>query len=523
MVRKSRNKTTSRVIRNNSTGSPPNNSSLESYPHDLVIQSLRILAVALDESILVVDSAGRIRSVWIAKNKEQARDTSHLVGEPLTALIGPQPFVPLSRVFQHLLRTGGMERTEYQVDISSPPRWFASRIVPLANRTLCRKSIAVCLRDITAERRRKGERLQRSETILAQAEELAHFGSVEYDCRSGKAILSKELLRMYGLRSAEEWSRELFWNSVLLDDRDSVRSAYEQSVADSRPFSFVTQYRLPNGLLRTYDIRTLPIAGDDGEAERILGVVHDITEETRIEADMRRLSQELIRTQDTERRQLARDLHESAGQTLAALKMTLANLEEALPEDAREPREHLKSARGLAEDAVREVRVVSYLMYPPLLDDAGLSPALHWYVRGFSERSGIDAKLKIQPDFGRHSQEVETTIFRIVQEALTNVHRHSGSPNVTIRLTRDISRVIAEIRDCGSGIPMSDPGASKIGRLGVGIAGMRERVEQLNGVFEIESVPGQGTTVRTIFPLKDERRPSVHENSESLRLKQKGE
>lgn len=165
------------------------------------------------------------------------------------------------------------------------------------------------------------------------------------------------------------------------------------------------------------------------------------------------MSRQLIRTRDSERRQVARDLHESAGQTLAALKMTLANLEEALPDGTARASEHLKAARGFVDDAVREIRVVSYLMYPPLLDDAGLGPALSWYVRGFSERSGIRATVEANSDLGRYPQEIEGTIFCVMQEALTNVHRYSGSTTVAIRLAREAGLIYAEIEDQGCGCP----------------------------------------------------------------------
>jgi signal transduction histidine kinase len=205
-----------------------------------------------------------------------------------------------------------------------------------------------------------------------------------------------------------------------------------------------------------------------------------------------------MRTQDAERRQIARDLHESVGQTLAALKMTLANLDHAHVENgnALAP---LQEARGLAEDAIREIRVVSYLMHPPMLDEAGLAPTLEWYARGFSDRSNIQATVEVDRGLGRFSQQIETTVFRIVQEALTNVHRYSGSHTVTIRVARQDGQVLVEVSDQGCGLHSIRPGRKA--RLGVGIAGMRERVKQLNGVFEMESRPGHGTTVRAVLPF----------------------
>jgi signal transduction histidine kinase len=147
-------------------------------------------------------------------------------------------------------------------------------------------------------------------------------------------------------------------------------------------------------------------------------------------------------------------------------------------------------------------------MYPPLLDDAGLGPALNWYIRGFAERSGVKASVEIKRSFGRYPQEIETAIFCIVQEALTNVHRYSGSPTVVVRLGQDDSSIHAEIEDHGCGLPILSPMRGKTPVMGVGIAGMRERVKQLNGSFEIISTPGSGTVVRAILPIPRQQQPA---------------
>jgi signal transduction histidine kinase len=210
------------------------------------------------------------------------------------------------------------------------------------------------------------------------------------------------------------------------------------------------------------------------------------------------LSQDLINTQDADRRQIARELHESAGQTLAALKMTLANLEYALRENTEEVPRHLQAGRAQAEDAIREIRVLSYLMHPPMLDELGLEPTIRWYARGFSERSGIETTFEFDGKITRLPLQVETTIFRIVQEALTNIHRYSGSRTATIRLNGEEGSICVEIKDQGCGLQAPPERTSKVG---VGIAGMHERVRQLKGRLEIESVAGQGTVVRAVIPF----------------------
>jgi PAS domain S-box-containing protein len=216
---------------------------------------------------------------------------------------------------------------------------------------------------------------------------------------------------------------------------------------------------------------------------------------------IRELSWRLLRTQDQERRHIARELHDSAGQLLAALQMYLTPLEEEAHK-LNSP-SVVGQSIDLVEQLSKELRTVSYLLHPPLLDEAGLSSAIRWYVEGFAKRSTIDVRLEISPDLGRLPQDVEMTIFRIVQEALTNIHRHSGSKNATIRLFHSPQEVCLEIEDSGRGIAVSNNGGSSAegGRIGVGIQGMRERIMQLGGRFEIKS-NGTGTIVNARLPVK---------------------
>jgi signal transduction histidine kinase len=219
------------------------------------------------------------------------------------------------------------------------------------------------------------------------------------------------------------------------------------------------------------------------------------------EVRLRILSNRLMRAQDDERRRLARELHDSAGQMLAALKMNLVPLEENLGPQNPQLKELAANGIGLVDELSKELRTMSYLLHPPLLDEAGLPSALRWYVEGFSERSGIVVTLSIDPALPRLSQDVEMTIFRIVQESLTNIHRHSGSKAAVINVLHDGMSMRVEIQDSGRGITQLDSVSNMPVRVGVGIQGMQERVRQLNGQFEIQS--GQkGTRVIATLPSR---------------------
>lgn len=230
-----------------------------------------------------------------------------------------------------------------------------------------------------------------------------------------------------------------------------------------------------------------------GEMCGMWAIVRDITERKSAERRLQRLSRRLMQVQDEERRRIARELHDSTAQALAALSMNLSALaRENAPLSEERRKQVLMDSVALAEQAAGELRTTSYLLHPPLLDERGLPAALGWLANGFAERSGIEVKLELAEDIERMSIEEETAIFRVVQESLHNVHRHSGSKTVSIQLRRDGSGLVLEVRDRGHGLTLP-PGEA----LGVGIAGMKERLLQLGGTLEIESNhPGMAVIAR---------------------------
>lgn len=233
---------------------------------------------------------------------------------------------------------------------------------------------------------------------------------------------------------------------------------------------------------------------------------------------LQNLSQQLLKVQDEERRRVARDLHDSTGQTLTALKMSLAVLEERL-EQNQCTSDVLCDIAALADQALHEVRTTSYLLHPPLLDEAGFTAAAQWYVEGFAQRSGIKARLDFATELERLPSAIEIALFRVLQESLTNVHRHSGSPEVSIRLQRQAETVTLEIADRGCGIPpeLLNRLREASSETGVGLAGMRERLSELNGKLEIES-NSHGTSLRAIVPLPVIARPAQRRDCRQVAL-----
>jgi PAS domain S-box-containing protein len=218
-------------------------------------------------------------------------------------------------------------------------------------------------------------------------------------------------------------------------------------------------------------------------------------------SDLRDLSGRLLEAQDVERRHIARELHDSAGQTLAALGMHLARVSENINKNSAQAAKDVLDTQELVQHLSQEIRTTSYLLHPPLLDETGISSALSWYVRGLSERSSLAIDLKISDNFGRLPSEIELLIFRLVQECLTNIHRHSGSKTALIRIEREELSVRVEVEDQGGGMAPERLAEIESRGTGLGIRGMRERVRHFHGDLVIES-NGSGTKVYAILPLK---------------------
>ena len=217
-------------------------------------------------------------------------------------------------------------------------------------------------------------------------------------------------------------------------------------------------------------------------------------------SELRELSGRLMESQDVERRHIARELHDSAGQTLAALGMSLAQLAQCTKNDPVQLAKSIRDAESLVQHLYKEIRTTSYLLHPPLLDESGLSSALNWYVQGLKERSGLDVDLRIPEGFGRLPADVELVIFRIVQESITNVHRHSGSKSAAIRVAREVDKISVEVQDQGRGMLPEKLAEIQAQGSGVGISGMRERLRHFGGELVVDS-NGSGTKVYATLPL----------------------
>ena len=337
---------------------------------------------------------------------------------------------------------------------------------------------------------------------------------------AGAAIISEEVLQQGTISTlAQRISAQPPWSDfaiIVLTGGGLSTASTESAVRSRAPLGNVTLLERPlrpvtlissvrSALLarrRQYEVRDH--LREREAAEKALKRAHDALEslvEQRTAA-LRRLSVKLLSVQDEERRRIARELHDSLGQDLTAAKISL----DMLAQEGHLSSAHLHDAQSMVERCISDTRTLSHLLHPPLLDEAGFSSAARWYVEGFGRRSKIETRLQLPEHLHRLPRQSEIALFRILQEALTNVHRHSGSRAVEVCVKANQSDVLLTVRDFGTGVPAEVLDRFwKTGNVGVGLAGIRERLQELGGVLEIES-SSEGTLLKVKIPM-EEREP----------------
>jgi signal transduction histidine kinase len=350
------------------------------------------------------------------------------------------------------------------------------------------------------ERQRAEEALLRSEAYLAEAQSVSHTGSFGWDLSSGRIFWSEETFRIFEYDRTIQPTVELILRRTHPEDRVLVQQTIDRASEARADFEFEHRLLMPDGWVKHIRVTARALKAPSGNLE-FVGAVTDVTAAKRAEEELRRLSGRLLRLQDEERRRIAQDLHDSTGQDLVALATMLGQLRGSIASGERKSRKLLSECKALADRCIREVRTLSYVLHPPVLDQAGLGDAIRDYVGGFTKRSGIQVELELSPRLGRMTRDVELALFRVVQEALTNIQRHSRSQRAKIRIDCN-SDLTLEISDIGGGVSATAPrgkGAPQF-ELGVGIPSMQERVNLIGGQLDIDS-SSHGTTVRVTIPL----------------------
>jgi PAS domain S-box-containing protein len=390
-------------------------------------------------------------------------------------------------------------------------------------------------RDIT-ERRRTERALRESEERFRAIVETTPE-CVKLVASDGTLLhMNPPGLTVVGADSPEKVVGKSVYDLIAPHDRDRFR-AFNERICRGEKASLEFEMVALDGACRHMETHAAPLRMADGSIVQ-LAVTRDITERVWVQQQLRKseeglrtladqlerqvhsrtrelevrnaevvqqseqlreLSNRLLQTQDDERRHIARELHDSAGQIITALGMNLASMTQHVRKNPMLGKA-LDDSQTLVQQLNKEIRTTSYLLHPPLLDENGLPEAIRWYLHGLMERSGLSVDLDIADGFGRLPSEIELALFRIVQECLTNIHRHSGSKSATIRLSRTADSVALEVKDQGKGIPSEKLDGIRAQRSGIGITGMRERIRHFNGAIQIHSGP-TGTRISITLPL----------------------
>ena len=384
--------------------------------------------------------------------------------------------------------------------------WIYGAGVPQFSREGSLKHLIVTFTDIT-DRKNAESALHRASELNRQILVSAQEGIVVYDRQLRYALWNPFMERYTGMKEKDVLGKHPLELFPFLGDTGVFKKieralSGEITSALDIPFS-------PAGTNETrwFNAVYAPLRDEQGEIVGVVATVNAVTEQKQVEEELRQLSSRLLRLQDEERRRIARDLHDSFAQSVLAVSLNLAQVRELERALDKRSQHALSEAQKLVKDLARNIRALSYLLHPSELDELGLPAAIEEYAKGFSQRTGIQLDIDLASGSGRFSQEAETALFRVLQESLGNIQKHSGSPTGKIRLEGNLHEVTLEVSDAGTGIPADILNEERSGArgLGVGILGMGERMRQLGGRLDIRSGSG-GTTVRAVLPLTNEVR-----------------
>ena len=445
----------------------------------------RLKAMAFDAALVDLGVADARGTLGLSGLSEEFADTPLIVlGRTIDELLGTE-----------VLRLGAFD---FLSDDEIDPRTLARTLRQAVGRRVARE-----------QWRRSAEELKRSQQRLEEAQRVARVGSWEWDIETDRVEWSDEHWRIFGMspRAEGALSADEAFARVHPDDLARLRELSAAALAEQGEYATFVRIVRPDGCVRTVLSRGTAVF-EPGRSPRMVGVALDVTElvETTAERDLLRreaiesrtamqaLARRLVEAHEEERRDIARELHDEAGQLLAGLKLLLESAE------LRQPGAHHEELRSTVDTLMAHIRGLAIRLRPPMLDNLGIAPTLGWYVGRLQALAGLDVALTIDPGVARRfSARVELAAYRVVQEALTNVARHSGAGRATVEVWIEASALLLRVSDLGRGFLAADPAAVT----SPGLLGMRERCTAVGGRLEVVSRPGHGTTVLASLPVAE--------------------
>ncbi len=369
--------------------------------------------------------------------------------------------------------------------------------------------VACVLKDVT-ESKRAEEQLKHSEHLLAEARQLARIGSWNWDLRTNEVAWSDELYRIFGVKaqSFNPTYEKVIMEFIHLEDQTGVRDMMAKSLSSHEPFSYFYRILRPDGEERVIHSRGQTVSDELGAPIRVYGTAQDVTERRNAEEELRATSEQLralsARVQsakEEEATRIAREIHDELGAALSSLRWDLEEIDEVVTRSAKQPqlqwlREKIAAMMSLTDSTVNNVRRISSELRPITLDALGLSETIEWQARQFQERTGITVTCDCYPENVGLDKQQSTALFRILQEALTNILRHAQATEVHIQLSSKNDAISLTISDNGRGITEGE----KSGQRTLGLLGMRERAHLIGGEMEITGTAAKGTIVVVRIP-----------------------
>jgi len=465
----------------------------------------RAILNAMPDLMFVLDRAGKLLDYSACNLNQLYAPPEQFLGKNVRDVLPADAAETITRTVEQTITSAEPSTLEFSLPMPDGPSFFEARMVLLDD-----AKVLAIVRDVTSRKKTENE-LDKSRHFTDRIAQTIPNVLFVYDLVDKRNVYvnqrSWEVLG-YTAREVLDMGDRFLASTLHPEDLARLPQLAEAYSGSAEGAVLEHQFRMKhkNGEWRWIQRRAAVFARmEDGRPRQVLGTATDVTDFKKAEEELRELSARLLTTQDVERRRIARELHDGTAQNLFALRLNLGLLQERLrasPAGSILADSILKECQTLCDLSLDEIRTLSYLLHPPILDEGGLIAALSWFAEGIAKRSGLVVKVKIPSDMERLPVALERDLFRIAQEALSNILRHSGSKNAEVHLERNAREVILLLRDFGHGMPAkaSQEPDAKTSR-GVGITSMRERLRQIGGRLEIQS-NNEGTTIIAIVPLQ---------------------